>query len=339
MKKILIIWLIGMTALYTGCSKPAEPVTNPTPVVQKKTVVEAFGTLQVKEKMNINIDFPTSVEKVHVVDGQKVKASDPLITLNLKDYKTEISNKQRELNIANLEIKQAKDNAFIDNTDDPSMAKLENDLKTATGLYETALKEYKNQELLYKQGAISQYDLTQTQKNLDMKKKEVDDVSFSIESLKTNRQKELGKVDIQNEKSGTVKNEISMMNTKLNKPYINGNDIISTVNNGIVYDIGYTSGDLVDSTKKILSIMDLDTLYVEAEVSEEFIKDVKLGTMATIIPTADKSKEYKGKVAFISNKAIVKNGETIVLIHISLDAPDEFLMPYFNVDVNIEINQ
>lgn len=338
MKRILIISLIAMSMLYTGCSKPAEPVANPAPVVQKKTVVEAFGTLQVKEKININIDFPTSIEKVHVVDGQRVKASDPLITLNLKDYKTEITNKQKELNISNLEIEQAKSNIFLDDTNDPSMKKLENDLKNAAGLYETALKEFKNQEILYNQGAISQYDLTQAQKNLDIKKKEVDDVSFSIESLKTNRQKELGKVDIQSEKSGTVKNEISLMNSKLNKTYIKGNDIISTVHNGIVYDIGYATGDLVDSSKKILSIMDLDTLYVEAEISEEFIKDVKLNAVATIIPTADKSKEYKGKVAFISNKAILKNGETIVPIHISLDSPDEFLMPNFNVDVNIEMN-
>lgn len=324
--------------LYTGCSKPAEPVANPAPAVQKKTVVEAFGTLEIKEKININIDFPTSIEKVHVVNGQRVKASDPLITLNLKDYRTGISNKQKELNIANLEMEQAKNNIFLDSTNDPSMRKLENDLKTVQGLYETALKEFKNQELLYNQGAISQYDLMQIQKNLDMKKKEVDDANFSIESLKASRQNETSRIDIQNEKSATVKNEISLMNTKLNKPYINGNDIICTVNNGIVYDIGYTTGDLVDSTKKILSIMDLDTLYVEAEISEEFIKDVKLNAIATIIPTADKSKEYKGKVVFISNKATLKNGETIVPIHISLDSADEFLMPSFNVDVNIEMN-
>ncbi len=338
MKKVLIIWLIVMAILSTGCSKSAAPVANPAPVVQKKTVVEAFGTLQVKEKININIDFPAFVEKVHVVDGQKIKTSDVLVTLNAKDYKTEISSKQKDLNIANLEIEQAKNNVFIDHENDPSMRKLENDLKTAQGLYEVALKEYKDQELLYKQDAISQYDLAQTQKNLDMKKKEVDDVSFSIESLKESRQKETSRINIQNEKYAAIRNEISLMNSKLNKPYISGNHIISTVHNGIVYDIGYTAGDLIDSTKKMLSIMDLDTLYVEAEVSEEFIKDIKLNAVATIIPTADKSKEYKGKVVFISNKALVKNGETIVPIHISLDSPDEFLMPNFNVDVNIEMN-
>jgi len=338
MRKVLIICLIGLAALSTGCSKPAEPVANPIPVAQKKTVVEAFGTLQVKEKININIDFTASVEKIHVVDGQKVKASDPLITLNLKDYKTEISTKQKELNIANLEIERAKNNAFINNANDPSLKKLENDLKNAQSFYETTLKEYKNQELLYKQGAISEYDLAQTQKNLDMKKKEVDDASFSMESLKDSRLKDVRNVEIQNEKASSIKSEISQLSSKLTKAYIKGSDIICTVNNGIIYDIGYTAGDLVYSSKKILSIMDLDTLYVEAEVSEEFIKDVKLNAVATIIPTADKSKEYKGKVVFISNNALVKNGETIVPIHISLDSPDEFLIPNFNVDVNIEMN-
>ena len=77
------------------------------------------------------------------------------------------------------------------------------------------------------------------------------------------------------------------------------------------------------------------TLIIEADVSEEFIKDVKIGDNAAIISLADPSKEYKGKSTTISNMAVKKNGETIVPVEISIDNNDGFLLPNFNVDVEI----
>ena len=81
--------------------------------------------------------------------------------------------------------------------------------------------------------------------------------------------------------------------------------------------------------------MDLDTLIIEANVSEEFIKDIKIGSKVDIILLADSSKEYKGTVSKISNMAIKENGETVVPIEISVDNKDNFLRPNFNVDVKI----
>jgi hypothetical protein len=77
-------------------------------------------------------------------------------------------------------------------------------------------------------------------------------------------------------------------------------------------------------------------LYVLADVAEEFIKDVKLGKKATIIPVADNSRKYYGKVIRIADMAFEKNGETNVTVEISIDEQDGFLRPNFNVDVEIE---
>lgn len=85
--------------------------------------------------------------------------------------------------------------------------------------------------------------------------------------------------------------------------------------------------------------MNLDTLIVEAEVSEEFIKDVQIGAEAKILPLADSTKEYKGKVLKIADMGIEKNGETVVLVEISIENKDTFLRPNFNVDVEIIKNK
>jgi HlyD family secretion protein len=76
-------------------------------------------------------------------------------------------------------------------------------------------------------------------------------------------------------------------------------------------------------------------MIVRANVSEEFIKDVNLGLKVEIIPVADKSKKYNGTVMMIASRAVVQNGETVIPIEISVDNNDGFLMPEYNVDVEI----
>jgi multidrug resistance efflux pump len=125
------------------------------------------------------------------------------------------------------------------------------------------------------------------------------------------------------------------MKERINKDYISGNDIVCDMNNGIVYELGYKAGDTINSDLKILAVMNMDALVVKADVAEEFIKDVRLGARVEIIPVADKSKQYTGKIITMAKKATVKNGETVIPVEMSIDNKDSFLLPDFNVDVKI----
>ncbi len=84
---------------------------------------------------------------------------------------------------------------------------------------------------------------------------------------------------------------------------------------------------------KLFTLRNLDTQYYEARIPEEFIKDVKVGMEALVIPLADKSREYQGSIVYIGKKAQVRNGETNVPVEIEQE--DGFLIPDFNVDVEI----
>lgn len=134
-----------------------------------------------------------------------------------------------------------------------------------------------------------------------------------------------------------LESELKVLDKKPQKPYINGSDVVSDVKNGIVYDIGYVQGDVASPQKKLLSILDLDSLEILANIPEEFYKDIKVGSAASITPVADKSRKYRGKVTYISGKAINSNGETQIPVRISIEDPDGFLHPGFNVDVSISI--
>lgn len=78
-------------------------------------------------------------------------------------------------------------------------------------------------------------------------------------------------------------------------------------------------------------------VYNQSNVVEEFIRDVDLGSRVKIVAIADRTKEYTGKVMFISQIAFNNNGETVIPVKISIDNLDSFLLPNYNVDVFIDV--
>lgn len=127
------------------------------------------------------------------------------------------------------------------------------------------------------------------------------------------------------------------MKNKLNKQHIKDNQIICDLEKAVIYDIQYIDGDIIDPTLKAFSIASLNDLIVEANVVEDFIKDVQIGAIVRISPIADRGREYEGKVTYISNMAFEQNGETVVPVRISVENIDHFLIPNYNVDVFIDI--
>lgn len=131
--------------------------------------------------------------------------------------------------------------------------------------------------------------------------------------------------------------EVDALNSILNKSYLSDGSVISDMDNAVVTELNYKKGDVVSAQQKILSLQDLSSLYVNAKVGEEFIKDVQVGKTVTIVPTSNSSAKYTGKVVAISNAAVTEqNGETNIPVEISIDNSDGKLLPNYNVDVQIQ---
>lgn len=131
--------------------------------------------------------------------------------------------------------------------------------------------------------------------------------------------------------------EVDALNSILNKSYLSDGSVISDMDNAVVTELNYKKGDVVSAQQKILSLQDLSSLYVNAKVGEEFIKDVQVGKTVTIVPTSNSSAKYTGKVVAISNAAVTEqNGETNIPVEVSIDNSDGKLLPNYNVDVQIQ---
>lgn len=325
MRKILIIGTLLLFAI-TGCSKEATSQVNNTKTETKHSV-EVYGTIRALDTKNTMIDFPATIEIVHVRDGQRVKKGDALVTLNINEFKAELNKKENELSVARLEL--------VKYNDDAELQKLLNTLKYEEESYKKAEQELKNKgEVLYKAGAISKVQLEEYSNNVEDRRKNIEEIELSLNSLKNER---VNNIKIQKEKISALDYALKGLREKFNSSHLINNVITTDIQNGLVYDLGYLPGDVVDPEKKVFSVINLDSLFVQADVAEEFIKDVSLNAQVTIGLVADKSKNYQGRVVRISDKAMQKNGETIIPVDIAIDNKDDFLRPDFNVDVSIDM--
>ena len=328
MKRIILAVLaVAMLLTTAACGSQVAASSPETKAVEPKQSIEAYGIVKATDIENITLEFQAPITKIHVKEGQKVTAGQPLVTLDITDLTAQIENKKLALQAA-----ENNRNLAEKNTD---LRKLQNDLKNAQDIYNKDTKDLVSKEKLYEDGSMSLSELEACKKLVESDKKNIADITYAIESRNNNKGMEKEQKGIE---SAILESDIKLLNNKLIKPYINGSDIISDVGNGLVYDIwDDAAGDIADPQKKLLSLMNLDSLIIEANVPEEFIKDVKTGAEVEITPTADKTKKYAGKVTYISSKAYSNNGETLVTVFVSIDNKDDFLLPYFNVDVKIKI--
>ena len=328
MKRILLVLLaIGLLVSTAACGNEAAaaPITTASEVQNQG--VEAFGIVKATSVKNITLDFQAPVTKLYVKEGERVKSGQQLVALDLSELENTIGNKELSLAAAKSNM-----NRTLINTD---LKKLQNDQKNATAIYDKDAKELETKELLYAAGSITLNDLDSYRKQLDSDKKDMQDITYAIENLKNNKGSQNDQINLE---AAVLEADLKLLNSKLAKPYLKGSDIVSDVESGLVYEIGYVQGDVASSQKKLLSIMDLGSLVVDANVPEEFIRDVKIGALVNITPTADKSKKYEGKVSYISGIASNNNGETQIPVMITIDNMDDFLLPGFNVDVSIMID-
>ena len=130
--------------------------------------------------------------------------------------------------------------------------------------------------------------------------------------------------------------DIKDMKAKYNKAFLQGNSIVSNYEGAVVKDVKVAEGAVVgDSTGALIQLLDTQSYVVRAKVSEEFIKDVKVGADVNIIPYADKEAVIKGKVREIENIAEEDGVDVVIPIVIEVTGESPYIKYGYSVDVEI----
>lgn len=299
--------------------------------VKKGETLVVFDTNEYKQNIN-KLAKQVSLGEV----TRKDITQDPsAISAEIEQIRTDIAKKSREYN---------------DETS-PSLQILNNTLTRAEKEIADAKKDYEKQQKLFTAGGVPQKVLEDCEDLIDQKekakidtenniKKTQDLLKEELDTLKTNleyktvqlEKMQTGnavRIDKQNISINVSQLDLSIMQLKYEKPYLAENKIISNFEHAIIKSISVKEGSTLgqqNTATKVIELINADTIVVRAEVPEEFVRNIKEGDKAEIIPKADDTKKITGTVMSIANMAMEKDGERIVKVEVKADEDKEGLL-------------
>ncbi len=319
------------------------------------------------ESINAQID---KIEHELVINRLELDRLEHEFDMSGRDVNRSYQTLRNDISVIREELTQLysdydQKNGMLVNQDDPDIKKLFNDLEMAQQDLRNVEEELERKKSLFESKAIPKQELINLEYSAEQKRMAITGIMLSIKGTKLDKEREIDRIrilisqkeahldKIQNELKDLTTPEITIieiqrvrvkvlegelfnLKVKLDRSYLKQGLIISNVKRGIVTQINCFEGDVLQPGQKLVSIINLDSLKVEGDVPEEFIKNICLNKEVTIIPLAFPDREYTGRVVHISSLAVIKKGETVVPILIALADNYPELLPNFNVDIKIK---
>ncbi len=344
--RTFIALLTAALMLSTACSNSENPGSSIIePPDAAGNPVDAFGVIKPAGIQVISVGFPAKLSRIDVTEGQRVGQGDTLAALETDEFKNgldaceaEISRLERDLKI--FREKRKENAGMLAQGKLPDMERLANSLEESSSSLLGARKSLEYKESLLSSGSIPQSELEEAKALVSLRKSTARDTELQLESLKAAKNAELKDLDAEitaiEDKIAAQNSELAAMRKKLSSDFLRGDEIVCGKGRWVVSKVYCSEGMSVSPAEKIMELIDISSLVVEANVDEQFISAVKTGARVTIVPEADRSLLYVGRVSFIASLAVTSNGETTIPVRIGIDDADSFLMPGLNVAVKIE---
>jgi HlyD family secretion protein len=321
-------WLIGLIVVLIAVfiflrfnsaranNNTAAETTGTVTTVKVAETVDASGSLEAQPSASLTWNTSGIVEQVNVKTGDQVKAGDVLMKLKVTSVDASVISAQSDL------VTAQKDLQDLLNNSDKDLAQAVIDLKDAQDAYDKAGKYlgylqssdkvpqtnvkaytetrsnsymYVYKTKLYKGPAPADW-ITEAQNDLALKKAKLEEAQHTYDRLK----------------DGPNAQDVTADQAKVDaaQATVDTMSIIAPFDGEVLY-IESQPGDVVTATTSAVDIANLDHLYIETQVDESDIANVKVGDPITSTLDAVSDLTLTGKVAAINpvgekNSGIVK---------------------------------
>ena len=347
MRKVFISVLLLTAAMLlplTACSNDSEKKPAAADLEAGKQPVQAFGVVKALETIEVTAPFAADLTEINVKEGQLLTLDSLLAEYDDREARMQLKLMEEELKAANLKTGARRKmldekKVRLNNGTDPELLKLEKSLEAARMKQLAADDDAARLMELKNSGTATEKELRDSSLVADINRSTAQELQLTLESLKISKLKDIQQESLQLDQELSeiklLELKINFTKEKMDSDLFKDHKVHSPVSNGAVEQIICRQGTPIPEKSVLFRIINMDTLIIEANVDERFIKDVGLGAKAYITPEWDRSLEYKGKVTFISSLAVLQNGETVVAVQITPDDKDIRLLPGSNAEIDI----
>lgn len=291
------------------------------PNAQKQTILLS-GNIEAHQSVLGFKTVQSRIVELPFNEGQWVKAGTLLSRLDDADYRQQVSIAKTTLEVQKRQLAMAEQNCAA------ARKLLESD---AADLELTTLEFTRADDLMKKgAGTIETRDQTRAaQKKSNAAIERDQALEQSAE-----RQVELAQANIQNAEEALKLAQIVLDYTTLTAPF----DGVITVRQAEL-------GEIMVPGTPVMTLADLDHIWLRAYINETDIGKIRLGQTATVKTDTYPGKSYQGRVSFISSsaeftpKSVETHAERVTLVYrikIDIDNPTHELVPGMPADALLE---
>lgn len=285
-----------------------------------KSFVNSSGVVLSKDSYDVSSKVTGEVISVLVNEGDSVKKGDVLAELNKFSINSQIADTEIQLAIAKENLVQ-----ILNQGSNNYKSSYKNALLTK----DTAYKAYLDGKKLFEAGVYSKLEYDNLYNSYSQAKNNYDEIRGKYTGATS-----ASEIKIQELRIEAMENTLLNQNEQLIET-----TIVSPIN-GVVTGIHVKELNYASAGNPVFTVENLDSLKIEANVSQYDIHKIKLGQTVVIIAEGMSDVEFEGIVSHIGSRAISKvlkqSQEMVIEVEVDITTKETNLKPNFSARIEIE---
>jgi HlyD family secretion protein len=311
---IILLALAVMTGGYLYIRTAANEAAD--------TTLRISGNIEAHESV-VSFKVQGRIVELPVQEGQYVKQGDLLARLDNDDYRQQVS-----VDEATVATREAELNLAIAGSRPQEIQAAKQTLIDAQADLELKRSEFRRRQSLLAEQGVSKEDVDSARTQLKRAQATYERVKHTHDQIVEGTRKE--EIAVRRANLESAREALKMSRVKL------GYTVLSAPVSGVVLVRQAELGEVVSAGTPVVTIADVDHLWMRGYLNETDLGRVKWGQPSTIRTDTYPNKPYKGRVSFISSqaeftpKSVETHKERVTLVYrikIDLDNPEHELKP------------
>lgn len=251
--------------------------------------VKVSGNIEVTT-VGVGFKIPGHVNKRLVDEGNSVKKGQIIANLETADIELEVANANTQLLAAQATLVQLKNGSRPQD-----IAAAQAAFRSAEADKRNAAAEYQRMEKLFAQNAISVQDRDRSQTTYAIVNARADQVAQQLSMVVEGPRSE--EIELAAARVEQARQQLKLAQTRLAYAQI------AAPTSGVVLSQNIEVGEYVLPGTPVVTIGDLDQVWLKAYIAETDLGRVKLGQKVAVTTDTFPNKVYQGTIGFIASEA------------------------------------
>jgi len=321
---LIVLCAVGGAVYYFWLSAKPQ-ITN---------TLKLSGNIETHESL-VGFQVQGRIADLPIEEGQWVEQGALLAKLDTRDYEQQVS-----IDEAALKLQRSQLDLGLAGTRRQELAAAEQVLLDAKADLAQKQLDFQRADTLYRQQVGPQQTRDQAETNLKRAQATVDRAQQQYDEAVEGTRRE----QIAIQRAGVAQAEQKLRLSRINLQYAT----LRAPKSGVVLVRQAELGEVVAPNTPVVTLGDLDNVWLRAYVSETDLGRIRWGQPAVIRTDTYPGKTYAGRISFISSKAeftpksVQTYQERVTLVYrikIDVDNPHHELKPGMPADAEIELTQ